>query len=96
MIRVTFPGSPATYCGFVTCHCGHSDADHVLLSACQEQVHYPDEDYPCMCADFAPGSDAVLCAECGHKRERHLDVMRCKQPLASACSCTRLITAAVS
>lgn len=55
--------------------CPHPDEEHDELLTCQEVIHYPSEDYPCLCEGFR-GTD--VCDECGHRREVHHATRVCR------------------
>lgn len=57
--------------------CPHPDEEHHDVETCQTVIHYPSEDYPCVCEGFQ--GDEGTCAECQHKRESHLVRRVCKQ-----------------
>jgi len=57
-----------------TC-CPHPEEEHRLLATCQEVIHYPSEDYPCLCEGFE--GERAKCEECSHAREKHVVVRVC-------------------
>lgn len=65
--------------------CSHQEEEHVLLATCQEVVHYPSEDYPCLCTGFSGESER--CAECGHARAAHVIARVCKPAEGGYCDC---------
>jgi hypothetical protein len=65
--------------------CPHRDDEHHILSTCQVVIHYPSEDYPCLCAGF--NGDADLCLECDHPRVKHVVRRVCTPASAESCSC---------
>lgn len=62
--------------------CPHPDASHHLIEVCQQVIHYPSEDYPCLCAGFAGNSER--CDRCQHARGLHTKTRTCDE-----CSCRR-------
>lgn len=70
--------------------CSHTDQEHRVATSCHEQVHYPDEDYPCLCEGFTPRADAPdRCAGCGHLRNAHETVRVCRPASGAVCGCRR-------
>lgn len=67
--------------------CPHPDEEHELLAACQEVIHYPSEDYPCLCTGFE--GDADLCTHCHHARRQHTLTRVCKPKSGEYCGCRR-------
>ncbi len=72
----------------MTC-CEHSEQEHVVVSICDEQIHYPSEDYPCLCESFAAGGDGSACASCGHNAPAHVMMRLCRPASGSDCICRR-------
>jgi hypothetical protein len=66
--------------------CPHSDEEHQLLQTCQEVIHYPSEDYPCLCPGYR-GTD--LCENCNHPRAAHRIVRVCEPLSGEECRCGR-------
>lgn len=64
--------------------CPHGDEEHRLLATCQVVIHYPSEDYPCLCHGFL--GDADVCLECDHPRAKHV-TMRVCTPSDQSCTC---------
>jgi hypothetical protein len=68
--------------------CPHPPEEHQLLATCQQVIHYPSEDYPCLCHGF--DGDADLCLACDHAKRHHVVTRVCAE-----CSCgTRAVAAA--
>ena len=67
-----------------TC-CPHDPTEHQLLSTCQQVIHYPSEDYPCLCTGFA--GDADVCLECDHLKRQHRATRVCKPASGEYCGC---------
>jgi hypothetical protein len=65
--------------------CPHSEEEHQHLPTCQELIHYPDEDYSCLCGGFE--GEGERCAECGHPRERHQISRVCRPASGEFCIC---------
>jgi hypothetical protein len=70
--------------------CTHSDAEHHLVNVCEEVIHYPSEDYPCMCTGFAKGSDGS-CGGCQHAAAKHVDMRICRPATGEFCTCRSVI-----
>ena len=64
--------------------CPHPESEHHTSTVCQDVIHYPSEDYPCLCARFRAGETAEKCGECGHPRGSHR-----VQRVCGACGCGR-------
>ena len=69
--------------------CPHEEDEHHLLPTCQEVIHYPSEDYPCLCTHFA--GDGAKCDECGHVQTSHIVMRVCKPDSGGHCECRRLV-----
>ena len=67
--------------------CPHSEAEHVVVATCEEVIHYPSEDYPCLCTGFVAAEDARLCASCHHSRTHHGRWRVCKPASGAFCAC---------
>lgn len=65
--------------------CPHPDSEHQLLATCQEVIHYPSEDYPCLCTGFRGA--AGKCAECEHAESAHVITRVCKPSSGDYCPC---------
>lgn len=65
--------------------CPHPDEDHQILAMCEEVIHYPSEDYPCLCEGFTGSSET--CERCQHARDRHVTVRVCRPSSGEFCSC---------
>lgn len=68
------------------CKCGHNESVHVAVHTCQVQIHYPNEDYPCVCGRFAESDDPLVCSECEHPKAMHKLEFRCR-PKGDFCTC---------
>lgn len=66
--------------------CPHQPDEHEILSACQEVIHYPSEDYPCLCTGFE-GDER--CLRCEHPKKSHAVLRVCKPRSGEHCSCSR-------
>lgn len=42
---------------------------------CHEVIHYPSEDYPCLCERLLLDDAGKICMECGHDALKHTIVM---------------------
>jgi hypothetical protein len=62
--------------------CPHPPDEHDLITACQEVIHYPSEDYPCLCTGWVGTGEK--CEQCGHARRSHTVTRVCRQ-----CECRR-------
>jgi len=38
---------------------------------CEEMIHYPSEDYPCLCERLVLDDSGKICLQCGHDVTRH-------------------------
>lgn len=65
--------------------CPHREDEHHVLPTCQEVIHYPSEDYPCLCHGFR--GDADLCLECDHPRRKHVITRVCRPGSGEFCAC---------
>ena len=65
--------------------CPHGEEEHQVLPTCQEVIHYPSEDYPCLCHGFQ--GDADLCLECDHVRSKHVITRVCRALSGEFCAC---------
>lgn len=61
--------------------CPHEDEQHRSLATCQDVIHYPSEDYPCLCTGFE--GEEKRCRKCEHARESHVVKRVCTE-----CACT--------
>jgi hypothetical protein len=41
------------------------------VTICEEQIHYPDEDYPCLCEELRVDPSGERCVQCGHLATKH-------------------------
>ena len=72
--------------------CPHPESAHTLDRTCEAVIHYPSEDYPCLCSTgFVPGDDVSVCRECGHTREKHVRARVCKPESGEFCACRQVI-----
>ena len=69
--------------------CPHTDAEHAVVATCEEVIHYPSEDYPCLFTGFMAADDPRVCAACNHKRTSHDRWRVCKPASGAFCSCRR-------
>jgi len=60
--------------------CPHPSDQHELHATCQQVIHYPSEDYPCLCHGFE--GDADVCLSCDHAKRQHVVTRVCK-----SCGC---------
>lgn len=65
--------------------CPHPNEEHQLLATCHEVIHYPSEDYPCLCTGFE--GEGERCEECEHKREEHRIDRVCRPASGAYCLC---------
>lgn len=72
--------------------CGHPDEEHHLTNMCQDVIHYPSEDYPCLCIGFENGAEGG-CRNCQHRRESHVWARVCKPGGGDFCGCSRVVSA---
>ena len=65
--------------------CPHPEAEHQHLPTCQEVIHYPSEDYPCLCVGLE--GDGETCEACGHTRGHHRVSRVCRPASGEFCVC---------
>lgn len=65
--------------------CSHQDSEHHLAQSCLDVIHYPSEDYPCLCSRYAP-SEGEKC-QCGHGRATHVTARVCRPESGEVCEC---------
>ena len=70
--------------------CTHSDSEHHVVNVCEEVIHYPSEDYPCMCTGFAAAGNGA-CAACEHPAAKHVDMRLCRPATGEFCACRSVI-----
>lgn len=70
--------------------CVHDEKSHVTITICEEQIHYPSEDYPCVCDQVLPDS-AGKCLTCGHKATKHTATRICRPPSGESCDCHAIV-----
>lgn len=68
--------------------CDHRDDEHRTVSTCQEVIHYPSEDYPCLCSGFLPRADGA-CERCEHPAASHVTARVCKPESGEFCGCRK-------
>jgi hypothetical protein len=72
--------------------CPHPEVVHTIDRTCEQVIHYPSEDYPCLCGTgFIPGEDPVVCRECGHSPAKHVKSRVCKPASGEYCVCRQII-----
>jgi len=59
---------------------------------CQDVIHYPSEDYPCLCVGFETGATSGVCRNCEHKREAHTWARVCRPESKEYCACSRVLS----
>lgn len=57
---------------------------------CQDVIHYPSEDYPCLCIGFENGATQGKCRNCEHERESHAWARVCRPDAKDYCACSRV------
>lgn len=67
--------------------CAHDETEHHLLAICQEVIHYPSEDYPCLCTGLAGAGEQ--CSSCNHPRDSHQPQRVCRPLSGELCGCSR-------
>ena len=72
--------------------CSHADEEHHLTNMCQDVIHYPSEDYPCLCIGYESGEGGA-CRNCKHRRESHAFARVCKPAGGEYCACSRVVQA---
>lgn len=43
---------------------------------CEEVIHYPSEDYPCLCERLVLDESGKICRDCEHDARKHTTVAR--------------------
>lgn len=71
--------------------CPHTEVEHHIANICEVMIHYPSEDYPCVCTGFTAGESAAMCGQCGHARSKHVNVRMCRPASGDFCPCRRVI-----
>ena len=73
--------------------CAHSESEHTTVTVCHEVIHYPSEDYPCLCEGWITAGEIAVCGECAHPRAKH-DVTRvCTPAGGERCECVEEVPA---
>jgi hypothetical protein len=67
--------------------CRHSDDEHSVVNICHEVIHYPSEDYPCICPGFDPDDAVETCVECNHSAAKHPTERICRPSSGDFCAC---------
>ena len=65
--------------------CPHDDADHQVATICTDVIHYPSEDYPCLCEALT--GDDEHCTTCEYRRTSHVVTRTCKPRDGGVCEC---------
>jgi hypothetical protein len=65
--------------------CEHSADEHNVVEVCQQVIHYPSEDYPCVCNGLVV--EGEVCAACGHPVGLHVRERVCRPGSGEFCSC---------
>ena len=42
-----------------------------MAEICEEVIHYPSEDYPCLCYRLQLDDSGKICMQCGHAARKH-------------------------
>ena len=71
--------------------CGHTDKEHHLTSMCQDLIHYPSEDYPCLCIGFESGEKKGVCRNCSHRKDAHAWARVCRPSSTEVCGCSKVM-----
>lgn len=71
--------------------CPHSDDQHHLVDTCQDVVHYPSEDYPCLCSGYVAAAEGEQCSRCSHARKSHVRARVCRPAGGEVCGCQQRI-----
>jgi hypothetical protein len=66
--------------------CPHEENEHAHETICLDQIHFPSEDYPCLCDGIS--GEGAKCENCGHKRETHLHKRVCRPKSGESCNCS--------
>ena len=46
----------------------------IAATICEEVIHYPSEDYPCLCERLVLDDSGKTCLECEHDVRKHTNV----------------------
>jgi len=65
--------------------CEHGPEEHHVVDVCQQVIHYPSEDYPCVCNRLAAQGD--VCATCQHPVAQHTRERVCRPVSGEYCGC---------
>jgi hypothetical protein len=65
--------------------CPHPFDAHQVHATCQAVIHYPSEDYPCLCTEFR--GEAASCEQCEHDHAKHVVKRICVPGGGEPCSC---------
>ncbi|HVS31399.1 MAG TPA: hypothetical protein VMS98_08080 [Thermoanaerobaculia bacterium] len=72
--------------------CAHGPAEHHVIQTCEQVIHYPSEDYPCLCSGFEQSAQPDVCMTCEHALARHAVMRVCRPDSDDFCEC-RLVSA---
>ena len=71
--------------------CVHAPSEHYVIQTCDQVIHYPSEDYPCLCSGFEPSPvEPEVCVLCEHALIRHAVVRVCGPASGDFCECRRV------
>jgi len=71
--------------------CAHTPAEHYVIQTCDQVIHYPSEDYPCLCSSFEPSPvEPEVCVLCEHALSRHSVTRICRPASGDFCGCRRV------
>lgn len=65
--------------------CEHSPEEHHDVDVCHQVIHYPSEDYPCVCNGLAAQGD--VCVTCQHPVAQHTRERVCRPVSGEYCGC---------
>ena len=71
----------------MTICCEHSPEEHHVADVCHQMIHYPSEDYPCVCNGLV--AEANVCSACGHAAGQHTRERVCRPAGGEFCACRR-------
>ncbi len=65
--------------------CEHKPEEHHVVELCHQVIHYPSEDYMCVCEGLVAGGN--VCASCGHSAGDHGRERICRPNDGAFCPC---------
>jgi len=71
----------------MTICCEHAPDEHQVMEVCHQVIHYPSEDYPCVCNGLV--ASGGTCASCCHAVGQHARERVCRPRGGEFCACRR-------